>query len=216
MPLYWWEDLGHAAVYFIRIYNQHIQVAGSTFLCESSGASFRHSPPHPHSNPHPIIYHLLVFHLNYFSPTALLQSLIASNVASSLLVTSLMKPLMPRPWQLCGKEVLAVVAQICKQAAWLFQSCLQDKIPAPLPRLSQKREKGAVSLEPRVEPGPYECLQTLQQCQFPGVPTAGFSWTSHCAEVIESSLCHSSCHLQNRSVSRRFSLRQKEESVLGL
>lgn len=49
---------------------------------------------HPRTNPHPIIYHLLGFHLNYFSPTTLLQSLIANSVASSLLVTSLMKPLM--------------------------------------------------------------------------------------------------------------------------
>lgn len=78
---------------------------------------------HPHTNPHPIIYHLLAFHLNKFPPTALLRSLIANNAAASLLVTSLMKPLMPGPWQLCEKEA----AQIGCGSRFVSRQCDSSK-----------------------------------------------------------------------------------------
>lgn len=141
---------------------------------------------HPHTNPHPIIHHLLAFHLNYLLPTAFLQSLIANSVASSLLVTGLMKPLMPLPWQLCGEEAFAVVAQICKQAVWLFQSkavCRMRSLP-----LSQAfLREGERSCQPEAP-----CLsRTLWMAANPAaVPVP---WGSHSRLFLGFTLCWGYC-----------------------
>lgn len=131
---------------FIKIYNQHILVAGSKLLLERE---FRSCSTFAPALIYTLICQSLAFNLNYFSPTSLIQSLIANIAASFLLVRSIMKRLTPCLWYgkggLCRRGVLAVV---CEHVAGLPQSCLQELFPAPLPKIWREREKGAVRQTP--------------------------------------------------------------------
>ena len=85
----------------------------STYLLQAPsfclGVQKSVSDIHPHKNLHPITCYLLAFNLNSFSPTTLVQSLIANVVASSLLVRSMVKPLTPRLSRPYGRQGCAEV-----------------------------------------------------------------------------------------------------------